>query len=339
MRRAIELAALPAYTAPNPHVGCVLVRDGLVVSEGHTEPAGGAHAEVVALKAAGSAARGATAYVTLEPCNHTGRTGPCSHALIQAGVARVVYAVSDPSPVAGGGSQALQKAGVLVTEGVLSDEAEHVHAVFLLAQRQQRPFVALKVAATLDGRVTYADGQSKWITGEEARERGRLLRAEYGAVLVGSGTVLVDDPALTARHPAVVNEPVRVVLDRRGRLTGAEQVFQGPGQTLWLVEDEVQEGQTELRDWSMTAILGAVWNRGCTGLMVEGGPSTWARFLESGLVDALDLFLAPVVVGSGLPWIQSQGLARRGSRFDLVHSEALGPDMLLRYRRLGTLSA
>lgn len=338
MRRALELAALPAFTAPNPHVGCVVVKDGRIVGQGHSDPAGGAHAEVNALAEAGTEARGAEVFVTLEPCNHTGRTGPCSQALIQAGVARVVYAVDDPNPVAVGGGATLRAAGISVDSGLLHEEAEQVHTQFLTAHRLQRPYVGLKVATTLDACVTYADGRSKWITGEEARERGRLLRAELGAVLVGSGTVLADDPALTARHPEVNNEPLRVILDRRGRLTGAEQVFQGPGRALWLVAEEVQDGQTALDDWSISSILSVLWKQGCTGVLVEGGPATWTSFVESGLVDQLDLFTAPIVVGAGRKWIDSSWLPERGFRLRLISTQPVGPDLWQRFRTQGTLA-
>ncbi|MES1227815.1 MAG: bifunctional diaminohydroxyphosphoribosylaminopyrimidine deaminase/5-amino-6-(5-phosphoribosylamino)uracil reductase RibD, partial [Armatimonadota bacterium] len=179
MQRAIELAQ-GGYTAPNPHVGCVIVKGGRIVGEGSSEPAGGSHAEIVALQQAGPLAKGADVYVTLEPCNHTGRTGPCSTALIEAGVSRVAYAVSDPNPVAGGGGAKLTAAGISVSSGLFAEEAERIHAQFLFAHRNQRPLLALKAAMTLDGRVAWPDGRSKWITSEESRTTARLLRAEYG---------------------------------------------------------------------------------------------------------------------------------------------------------------
>ena len=333
MRRALALAE-GGYSAPNPHVGCVVCRDGVVVGEGASEPAGGAHAEVLALRDAGFLAQGATVYVTLEPCNHQGRTGPCTAALVSAGVSRVVYAVSDPNREASGGAKVLREAGIEVSAGLCADEAEKVHEQFLFAFRHSRPLVAVKAAMTLDGRVNWPDGRSKWITSRESREKARLLRATYGAVLVGCGTVVADDPALTSRHPDVFNEPLRVVLDPNARLIGDERVFHGPGSYLWLVRTATLEGQTSQAQWEIKDILQTLWERGCTGVMVEGGPGTWAPFLSSGLVDRVELFVAPVIFGAGSVWANvSGGWPPEGHRFSMVSSERIGDDVWLRYRR------
>ncbi|MDQ4130012.1 MAG: bifunctional diaminohydroxyphosphoribosylaminopyrimidine deaminase/5-amino-6-(5-phosphoribosylamino)uracil reductase RibD, partial [Actinomycetota bacterium] len=226
MRRALELAERGRVTVrPNPMVGCVLVRDSTVVGEGWHERAGGPHAEIVALRAARGRAHGATAYVTLEPCAHPGRTGPCADALIAAGVERVVYGLDEPSRRAQGGAQRLRAAGVRVRGGVLASEACQQNEVFVHFHRTGRPFLTLKLAQTLDGRVAARDGSSRWITSPEARTAVHALRARMDAVLVGSGTVLADDPELTVRagSPPPV-QPRPVVFDARGRTPGEAKV-------------------------------------------------------------------------------------------------------------------
>jgi diaminohydroxyphosphoribosylaminopyrimidine deaminase / 5-amino-6-(5-phosphoribosylamino)uracil reductase len=237
MRRALELAERGRWTvSPNPLVGCVLVRDGEVVGEGWHFRAGGPHAEVAALEAAGELAAGATAYVTLEPCGHAGRTGPCTQALLAAGVSRVVAAIPDPHPEAGGGAAMLRADGVRVDVGVLAEEARRQNAVFLHGVAAGRPYVTLKLAVSLDGRIAAADGTSRWLTGPQARRHAHALRAEADAVAVGSGTVLADDPLLTVRLDGYAGpQPLRVVLDRRVRTRPSHRVHEASAPTLCAV--------------------------------------------------------------------------------------------------------
>ena len=317
MSRAIELSR-GGFPAPNPHVGCVLVRGGEVVGEGFHHHAGGPHAEAAALADAGDRASGATAYVTLEPCNHFGRTPPCSQALLRAGVRRVVYACADPNPRAEGGGQFLAAHGVEVESGLLADEAAAANVQFLTAMRLQRPRVVVKAAASLDGRIALPSGESKWITGPEAREAGHRLRAECGAVLVGHWTVQLDDPELTARIPDVVNQPLRIVLDPKGRLTGKERIFNDQAPTRHVT------GTFDLPE-----LLGSLFADGITGILIEGGAITIGSFFRAGLVDAVELFLAPKLLGDGLNWVNRLELARLADapalRFDRITPR--GPDL------------
>lgn len=307
MRRAIALSRR-GFPAPNPHVGCVVVRDGAVVGEGHHAYAGGPHAEVVALRQAGALARGGTAFVTLEPCAHTGRTPPCVDALLEAGVARVVVAVRDPNPRAGGGIELLAEAGVICEHGLLAEEASQANERFLRSHALGRPFVVVKAALSLDGRIALPTGESRWITGPGARAAGRRLRAEMGAVLVGRGTIAADDPDLTARVRGVRNPPVRIVLDPRGVLTGLERVFDDQAPSLrvttlppMLKDDWRALGGAESVD--LGSVLIELGNRGVNGVLVEGGARTIAAFVQAGLVDRYELFVAPVLLGSGPAWV------------------------------------
>lgn len=306
MARAVALSR-NGFPAPNPHVGCVLVRDGQTVGEGWHEFAGGPHAEVNALRQAGDRARGATAFVTLEPCNHTGRTGPCSEALIAAGVARVVVACPDPNPKAAGGVDRLKAAGIDVEVGLLQAEAEAANVQFLHAMRQKRPHVVLKAAMTLDGRIALPSGESQWITSEAARERAHRLRAECGAVLVGRGTVEADDPHLTARVPGVHNPPIRIVLDPKAKLDGTQRVFDGAAPTLHVVEIGHGHHQVSVpvgpEGFDLESLLHALFARQVHGVLVEGGATTIGRFLKAGLWDRLDLFVGPKLFGSGPSWL------------------------------------
>lgn len=313
MLAAVELSR-KGYPAPNPHVGCVIVSQGEIVGEGYHEAAGQPHAEAHALRMAGTAARGATAYVTLEPCNHHGRTPPCSQALIQAGVARVVFAVSDPNPKAQGGAEALREAGIVVEHLETEVWAEFPNRRWLKWMRTGKPWVTLKMAITLDGKAAHRDGQSKWITSEEAREEAHRLRALHGAVLVGRGTVQQDDPLLTARIPGVTNPPARVVLDRGGKLSGEEKVFNGDAPTLHLTDDlSLPEA---LRHVGMA-------------VLVEGGPTLARQFLLEGLVDELVLFVAPKVFGEGQTWLPEGDPLPQS--FELQETRMVGPDLMLTY--------
>ncbi len=293
MARAVKLAQ-GGFPAPNPRVGCVLVRDGFVVGEGFHDHWGGPHAEVVALESCESA-KGATAYVTLEPCNHIGLTGPCSVALLEAGVRRVVYAVSDPNETAQGGAEFLCHEGVEVELGVLEAEARAVNRQFLFAMEHKRPFVTLKAAVTRDGFLAREDGTSQWISSDEARLDGHRLRAERGSVLVGRGTVLSDNPLLTARIPGVVNQPVRIVLDPWKRLSGNERVFDDSARTIWLNRFGDQ-------DLSVDGILEYLFSQGIRGVLVEGGAETLRRFLVLGVGQELVLYHGDMEFGSGKVW-------------------------------------
>lgn len=308
MRRAIALSKR-GYPAPNPRVGCVLARDGAIVGEGWHAYAGGPHAEVAALAAAGDLSRGSTAYVTLEPCNHQGRTGPCSLALIEAGVSHVVAAVRDPNSKAAGGGEALAAAGVGFDSGLLAAAAEEANAAWLRAMRLQRPVVVLKFGVSLDGRIALPSGESQWITGSHARREAHRLRAELGAVLVGRGTVEQDDPLLTARIRGVKNQPLRVVLDPESKLQGDERMFGPEAETLRFTAQKARTAHdvtvsTTNGRLDLEQVLRELWERGVTGLLVEGGAATAQRFLEDRLVDRIELFVAPILLGAGPTWLQ-----------------------------------
>lgn len=288
MREALALAQSEgAPYGENPRVGCVIVADdGTVVGRGFHRGAGTPHAEVAALADAGERARGATAVVTLEPCRHTGRTGPCTRALIHAGVARVVFAQSDPTEHAGGGAVELSASGVEVEPGVLAEEAERVNEEWTFAVRHGRPFVTYKCAVSLDGRVAGADGGPTAITGPEARERVHELRARVGAIIVGTGTALVDDPALTVRHPRVQATPLRVVVGSRA-LPASARVLDGSAPTLLVDERDP------------LVLLEDLYARGVRHALLEGGPTLAAAFLGRGVVDRVEWHLAPVLLGEG----------------------------------------
>ncbi len=291
MRRALQLAATEGVPrSPNPRVGCVLLGpSGETIAEGFHRGVGTPHAEAAALAAAGAAARGATAVVTLEPCNHTGRTGPCSEALLAAGVSRVVFGQSDPNAVAAGGAGRLAAAGVEVVGGLMADEAEALNEAWAFAVTHGRPLVTWKVASTLDGRVAAADGSSRWITGTHARAEVHDLRAQVDAVLVGTGTALADDPSLTVRAadglPLSV-QPMRVVLGRRD-LPGDAALRDGAA-PLRLLHEETP-GQA----------LETLAREGVQSVLLEGGPTLAAAFLRARLVDRVVWFLAPKLLGAG----------------------------------------
>jgi diaminohydroxyphosphoribosylaminopyrimidine deaminase/5-amino-6-(5-phosphoribosylamino)uracil reductase len=316
MTRALELARRGLYsTPPNPSVGCVIARWGQAVGEGHHERAGELHAEVVALRDAGHAARGATAYVTLEPCSHHGRTPPCTDALVVAGVRRVVAAMRDPNPhVSGGGLERLASAGIETAHGLLETEALEMNRGFVRRMRSGRPWVTLKLGASLDGRTALADGTSKWITGEKARADVQRLRARASAILTGSGTVRADDPMLTVRDPDIEmrgRRPLRVVLDTELRTPPSAQVLCFAGSTLLLTRDTDSPAAEPLRAAGATVEsvacgprgldLDAVLNRlgalECNEVLVEAGPTLAGEFVRSGFVDEIVVYMAPVVLG------------------------------------------
>lgn len=333
MRRAVELSR-GGYPAPNPRVGCVVVKDGSIVGEGHHDHAGGPHAEVVALSAAGKSARGADLYCTLEPCNHHGRTPPCTDAIIESGIARVLFAVSDPNPCAKGGAERLDEAGVGCESGLLASEAAEVNTVFLTAMNRSRPYVVVKVATTSDGFIAKLDGTSKWITGTEARDAGYRLRAELGCVLVGRKTVELDDPQLTARVEGVVNQPLRVVLDPQASLTEEKTVFSDGGSTLRVVAPGKCEWGRDVEiayqnGFDLQALLDVLFTRGVAGVLVEGGGETIASFLKSELVDRVEKFVAPISFGEGRHWL---GANPPEMAMEELSRGNLGEDLHITYR-------
>jgi diaminohydroxyphosphoribosylaminopyrimidine deaminase/5-amino-6-(5-phosphoribosylamino)uracil reductase len=356
MRAALALARRGLGRCwPNPSVGCVIVQGGRVVGRGATAPGGRPHAETQALAMAGEAARGATVYVTLEPCNHTGRTPPCTEALIAAGVACVVVAGTDPDPrVDGAGLQRLRDAGIEVITGVLTAEADEMQAGFLTRIHLGRPLVTLKLATTLDGRIATRDGQSQWITGPAARAAGHALRGQNDAVLVGVGTVMTDDPALTCRIPGFRRTPiVRVVVDshlrthlianliatartdptwiihREGVPADRRQAFSDLGVHLI----EVPGSETGVNLAAGLAALGAA---GLTRVLVEGGAQIAAALLRAGLADRIAWFHAPGVMGGdGWPAAQAFGVADLAAmpRFVRTGLRAIGEDVFTEYRK------
>lgn len=312
MRRALLLARRGwGRTAPNPMVGAVVVRDGVVVGEGWHAEFGGPHAEVMALAKAGERARGAELFVTLEPCNHHGKTPPCVEAIIAAGVRRVVIAVADPNPVAGGGIAALRAAGIAVTEQVATDEAAELNAPFLFTHRDpSRPFVTLKLAVSLDAMLAPGDRSQRWLTGEPARREVHRLRAGADAVAVGIGTALADDPQLTVRQgrrPRLA--PTRVVFDPRARLPlGSALVRTARKVPTWVVGDAFEPepaaaleraGVRLLRAAGLGSQLAALRAGGIGHLLVEGGAGIAGALLGHGFVDRLIIFQAPVLLGAG----------------------------------------
>lgn len=348
---------------PNPAVGCVIVKDGIVVGRGWTQPGGRPHAETEALARAGGAARGATAYVTLEPCSHHGQTAPCADALIAAGVARVVVAIGDPdSRVSGQGLARLQGAGIAVETGLLADAAATLNRGFLTRITAGRPMVTLKLAATLDGRIAAHNGDSQWITGEDARAMAHGLRAIHDAVAVGNGTAATDDPHLTCRLPGLpLRPPVRIVFDSRLQLSLTRQLIATARIVpTWIVtltetaEESAVERADALRKLGVVLIpvsagesgrisiveaLRALGEAGLTRLMVEGGGKLAASFLSEGMVDALTLFRGPSIIGGdGIPAIAGLGVERVADapQFRLIDSRKLGVDTFESYSRSGT---
>ncbi len=359
LHRAAAIADRGAATVlPNPVVGCVLLAPGgWVVGEGYHERPGGPHAEVAALTAAGPSARGATAVVTLEPCNHSGRTGPCSEALIAAGVARVIVAVRDPWPPAAGGIRRLRAAGLDVVDlpGLVADPAlagdaqrdewaraagaaEDVNRVWLGAMRRNRPFVTWKVGMTIDGRVAAADASSRWITSPQSRADVHALRARIDTIMVGVGTVLADDPQLTVRDAAgepAGRQPLRVVVDSRSRTPSGARVLDAAAET-WLATTESAGSAPDGRV-DPAGVLAQLWRRGRRHVLLEGGPRLAAAFLDAGLVDEVVAYVAPILLGAGPSALVDGrvGTLADAHRAELVEMVRLGPDVRLRYRISG----
>lgn len=356
MARALKLAQRGRYTThPNPNVGCVIVKEGEIVGEGFHFRAGEPHAEVHALRMAGERARGATAYVTLEPCSHHGRTPPCCEALINAGVARVVAAMQDPNPqVAGRGLYRLAQEGIEVSHGLMMSEAERLNRGFLKRMRTGFPYIQLKLGASLDGRTAMANGESQWITSPEARQDVQRLRAESHAILTSSATVLADDPALTvrwdelgadtqARYAQVdLRQPVRIVVDSQNRVTPAHRLVQQPGET-WFARTRADERQWpdgvrhilvpehngHLDLVSMMMLLG---RQQINSVWVEAGAQMAGALLQAGLVDELIVYLAPKLLGSEarglcvLPGLESLAAA---PQLKFTEIRQVGPDLCL----------
>ena len=348
MARALRLAERGLFTArPNPMVGCVIAHGDRVVGEGWHQRTGGPHAEVFALRQAGEEARGATAYVTLEPCAHHGRTPPCALALIGAGVARVVAAMRDPFPkVDGGGFVLLREAGIEVAEGLMAAQARELNHGFLSRVERARPWLRVKLAASLDGRTAMADGSSKWITGEAARNDVQRWRARAGAILTGADTVLADDPQLTVRlADTEVIPPLRVVLDTRLRSLECARVREGGAPTLYLHDAAVsppdaadaefasvpsQEGRLDLG-----AVLALLAERGINEVHTEAGATLSGALLAGGWVDELLLYQAPTLLGEhGRPLLGGLGIhdMAQQRRLRVVDQRQVGADLRLLLR-------
>lgn len=350
MARAIELAAAVPFTSPNPRVGCVLVRDGRVLAEGAHLGAGRPHAEAVAL--AGADARGATLYVNLEPCAHYGRTPPCAPAIAAAGVARVVAAIADPNPlVSGRGFEVLQRAGIEVTVGVGERAARLLNAPYLHHVTTGTSFVSLKLALTLDGRLAAADGSARWITGEKARAQVHRRRLEADAVMVGAGTVLADDPRLTARLAEATRRPARVVVDGRGVVPPEAAVFADDGaevvvatsaaapheaMTAWKqagAEVVVLPGEAGRVD--LAALVRALGARGYVEVLCEGGARLASALLAAGLVGRLELHRGAVLAGGGPALALDVGTLAEAPRFALADLRRAGDDVIAVYLPAG----
>lgn len=352
MNRALTLAReIAGTTSPNPGVGAVIVRDGKIIAEGATEPPPGAHAEVVALRNAGEAARGATMYVTLEPCSHHGRTPPCTDAIIAADIAEVHYAIADPDPkVDGGGHTALEKAGIDTIAGEGADQAHRIHEAHVKHRTTGLPFVIAKYAASLDGRIAAASGDSRWVSGPETRKWAHRLRTRIDAILVGSSTVVVDDPLLTARPEGVedAHQPLRIIVDTRGRTTPMASVFTGESKTLVCTAETappawrsaLQARGAEVMSFPLFGdridileVLKELGRRDIVTLLVEGGGIILGSFFDRGLVDKLYAIIAPVIVGAAeaRTAISGRGAYRMSEAMRVcdITVERLGEDILI----------
>jgi diaminohydroxyphosphoribosylaminopyrimidine deaminase/5-amino-6-(5-phosphoribosylamino)uracil reductase len=350
MAHALRLAESGLFTTqPNPRVGCVIAHGAQVVGSGWHQRAGAPHAEVFALREAGDRARGGTAYVTLEPCAHHGRTPPCANALIDAGVSRVVVAVQDPFPqVAGRGIDLLRAAGIAVDVGLMQDAARELNIGFFSRIERGRPWVRVKLAMSLDGRTALANGESKWITGAPARADVQRWRARSSAILTGSGTVLADDPRLTVRLPEdeASTTPLRVLLDRRLRVPADRKLLDGNAPTLLLHAAAVASDERHQRvecapvaeqdgALDLHAVLALLADRGCNEVHVEAGPTLCGALFAVGLADELLLYVAPLLLGdSAQPLLHLPALTDMSARWNLhsVDQRMLGDDIRLRLR-------
>lgn len=350
MARALQLARLGLNTThPNPRVGCIISNNAQVVGSGWHKKAGEPHAEIFALRAAGDLASGGTAYVTLEPCSHSGRTPPCVDALINAKIARVVYAIEDPNPdVSGNGFNRLRQAGIEVQGGLMAAEAEKLNSGFLMRMRQQRPWVRIKLAQSLDGHIALANGSSQWISGPEARDDVQNWRARSDVILTGIGTVLADDPSLNVRNTPDARQPMRVVVDSQWRIPASARLLGLPGKVLiaGLKENPVPEtlgsagaecvglpacdGRVD-----MQAVLSELGARGCNEVQVEAGATLCGTLLQQGLVDEVLIYQAPIIMGGGA--VSPFAAPRLDNMEDRVHlewvdSRRIGKDLRLRLK-------
>ena len=353
MRRALELGwGALGTTSPNPAVGCVIVRNGAVVGEGWTHPPGQQHAEAAALEQAGAKAQGATLYTTLEPCNHYGRTPPCSEAIISAGISEARIAARDPNPnVAGGGVERLNDAGIVTRTGECVDEAERLIEAFVKHSRTGLPFVTAKYAMSLDGKIAARSGDSKWISGEASRLFAHRLRAQSDAIMVGINTVLADDPQLTARDSegnANDRQPLRVVLDSYGRMPASAKMLNAPGNTLVVVTDNRITDGFERKTWKcaevakmpsgeggvdLPSLLAALGKRDITSVLVEGGGAVIGALFDLKLVDKVVAFVAPVIIGGSeaISPVGGMGIANMEDALRLRNTEVrrFGEDMAI----------
>jgi diaminohydroxyphosphoribosylaminopyrimidine deaminase/5-amino-6-(5-phosphoribosylamino)uracil reductase len=351
MARAFALARRAlGRSNPNPPAGAVVVREGKLVGEGYTQPVGSWHAEIMALRQAGPAARGAALYVTLEPCAHYGRTPPCVDAILAAGVSEVHIAIEDPNPIARGGRERLEAAGVRVLVGEGAEQARALYAPHIKHKTTGLPWVIAKYAMSLDGKIATRTGESRWITGPAAREVAHRLRAQVDAIAVGAGTVLTDDPQLTARPRGRPwpRQPLRVVVDAEGRVPPTAQVFQGPGPALLATRAGLPEGRQEAYRAAgvevlslpgdegrvdLEALLVALGQRETTSLLVEGGGQLLGSFFDRGLVDQVYAFIAPLIIGGtkAVPAVGGLGVAHMEDALRLaqVRVRRIGDDLLV----------
>jgi diaminohydroxyphosphoribosylaminopyrimidine deaminase / 5-amino-6-(5-phosphoribosylamino)uracil reductase len=345
LTRALELAARGLYTTdPNPRVGCVIADAQRVLGEGWHARAGEPHAEVLALRAAGAQARGATAYVTLEPCSHTGRTPPCADALISAGVARVVCSTLDPNPkVAGAGAERLRQSGIQVSVGMLADEARRLNVGFFSRFERGRPFVRLKLAMSLDARTAHASGIKQWISGEAARADVQIWRARSSAVLTGAGTVRADDPRLTVRlsYGPWVRQPLRVVLDTMLTCPRSAKVFDGDGALVFAAEEAPRDALRDLKiervpraagGLDLDAVMRQLSALEVNELLLECGPTLAGAFIAKQLVDEFVLYVAPKLLGSAAPPLLHLRLGKQSQplqEFEFREVERIGDDVRL----------
>lgn len=346
MGRALQLAERGMFTAhPNPRVGCVIVQDDRIVGEGWHQKTGGPHAEVVALENAGKQARGATAYVTLEPCSHTGRTAPCADALIAAGIAKVVVATKDPNPkVSGSGLNKLLNAGIETQTGILEAEARKLNSGFFRRMESGVPYVRLKLAASLDGRTAMASGESKWITGEHARADVQRMRAKSSAIITGAGTILSDDPSLTVRTEKILQQPLRVIVDSHLSTPVNAKIFSNQGKTLVVTASEDGEAVEQLVHAGAEVVQLSSANHGinlgelmkllaekeCNEVMIEAGATLSGSALASGIVDEIVVYIAPHLMGSSAKGMFNiPGLEKMESRIELdIHDvRSVGKDI------------
>ncbi|MGJ3241198.1 MAG: bifunctional diaminohydroxyphosphoribosylaminopyrimidine deaminase/5-amino-6-(5-phosphoribosylamino)uracil reductase RibD [Anaerolineae bacterium] len=342
------------FTSPNPMVGAVVVREGEIVGKGYHHRAGEAHAEINALREAGDKAYGATLYVTLEPCNHHGRTPPCTEAILASGITEVVYAVPDPNPPASGGGHRLREAGLAVISHICHDEAYDLNRFFFHRIRTKRPYVIAKFASSLDGKIATYEGHSQWITGEAARERAHQLRHAVDAIMVGTDTAITDNPRLTTRLPIKnPKHPLRILLDSRGRIPLDHKLFSPdlPGETLVATTDAMpKEHEQQLREqgtdvlrlpangWkqvNLEALLDALGTRNLQSLMVEGGAQLLGALFDADLIDEVWAFIAPILFGGGQDAPSAIGgfgiaLVDDAPRLKNMHIERLGDDILIR---------